>query len=159
MTVSEQNSHISRFYRTALLLMESKGRDYAPEDVVLYDLVVDAVCMGITPDVALVLFLQKHTAALRRFVMHGSLKSEGLASRLSDAANFLALINLLVYERTAIYNGVYAQLERESCTCVADGVWCTRCHSLIKLRGEMTRHDMVLPHAFTSAQQPLLPWD
>lgn len=153
MTVSEQNSALSEFFAGALNIMRDKGRDYAPDDIALFDLVCDSVNTGVSPDQGLFFFLQKHVTAIRHQCAHGVLFSERYEERLRDAANFLGLMYTLVRYRTSVYQTIYAKLHAHTCTpCVAP---CDTCNTLVHLLREMDRYGIDKP---TVEYHPELPW-
>lgn len=132
MTVAEQNVFIEAFYRRATGIMWQKGTDYAPDDVVLYDLVRSAALLEISPEMALFMLMEKHFAAVRRYAKDRYVVSEGIVDRLGDLANFAALMALLATHREQILVSVLMTLAKnERCTC--SGSQCDRCSAIASI--------------------------
>jgi hypothetical protein len=120
MTVDEQTRAAARFYGNAAALLSQKGRDYAPEDVVFLDVMRQAADAETSVEQVMWILLQKHLTAVRRHVLHGYTMTESIASRLVDAANFLALMAVWDEHHDLIIGDLLQHLSREYCSCTSD---------------------------------------
>lgn len=92
MTVHDYNTYVKQFFSQCVSIMDTKGRDYAPENKVLVDVSQLAATLGISISGVLFVYMWKHVTALRHFMKHKHLKSEDITSRLRDIANYCAMI-------------------------------------------------------------------
>ena len=160
MTVSEQLRYAREFVDTACRLLESKSTDYAPHNVVLYDLVKDASALGQRPEIALYLMMKKHVSAIERWVYyHDTSYSEPIQSRLLDLVNFCALMGFLETNRDRILTDVIAILNHEPCECQLGQPPCTRCRARRTLAAETLRSFLDLSTPSTQRQLDFSPGD
>jgi hypothetical protein len=150
-TVDEQTLAAAAFFGNAAALLSRKGRDYAPEDVVFLDVVMQSAMAEVSPEIVMWVMLQKHLTAVRRFVVHGSLDSEAATSRFTDVANFVALLDFFNLNREKILLDIQTHLILEPCAleptsvCNSDDTVCDRCRALHWVRrlqnGDYSRTD------------------
>lgn len=119
MDLREQYVAIDQFYQDALSVISSRQSDYAPDGVVLLNLLNTCVRTGVTPVQGLGVLLDKQLTALARFFKDGRLDSDPPASRLRDAVNYYAFIHLYLTRRDDIHNGWHAYWLARSCQCHA----------------------------------------
>ena len=52
--------------------------------------------LGISREMALMIYLEKHMDAIRSYIRHGSVRSEPIAGRITDARVYLALFRAMI---------------------------------------------------------------
>jgi len=95
MNLVEQNQHAGQFFGECMEILNTKGKDYTPEDESLKEVREIAAEAGITPRQVLWVYLRKHVSAIQRWVSVGKVESEPVAGRLRDLANYAALMRVL----------------------------------------------------------------
>lgn len=104
MTLQEQRAHVAYFFIQAheafqangLSLITLKGSDYAPERIAMTEVFFTAAELGVDAPHILWVHCRKHMSAIARWMAHGHLNSEDMRSRLTDVANYMALIDSYV---------------------------------------------------------------
>ncbi len=101
MTLHEQRAHVAHFFLHAhqsfaengLTLVRLKGSDYAPERIPMTEAFFAASELGVDVPHILWVHCRKHMSAIAQWMATGHLKSEDMRSRLTDVANYMALID------------------------------------------------------------------
>lgn len=129
MTVAALVTFAQTTFERSLRILAVKGPDYAPEDIILLDVIADAISLNVTPDKILYLMLQKHLTAIRRHCVSGAVASEPFGDRIADAINFLILLKLLDARREEIYRSALTYLKTSPEHTHADAEkGCIACH-------------------------------
>ena len=58
--------------------------------------------LNITPQMALLIYMEKHIDAIRTYVKFGSVMSEPIESRIKDARVYLSLLRAMVEQKKAV---------------------------------------------------------
>jgi hypothetical protein len=101
MDVITQRDHVINFFRRNayeffdhnISIVTLKGDDYAPEKIAMTEAFFTAAEIDATVPQILYVHVKKHMSAIAKYMTVGHLKSEDLRSRLSDVANYMALID------------------------------------------------------------------
>lgn len=100
-----------------------KAPDYAPDGVVFVDLIRQCAETNIAdPRILLWALASKHTTAIRRYCTDGSLSSETLSNRVTDAINFFALIAVWHDYEHVILSTIYRHFADSNCDCPHPGI-------------------------------------
>jgi len=95
MTPEQFTSEVATFFDQCMAIMRPKNQDYNPDKAVFLDLFQTAFDEGIQPDCVLRVLLQKHWTVIRGWTAGALVQSEHIESRLHDAANFIAFLQLM----------------------------------------------------------------
>lgn len=128
--LEHQMEEVNRLFTEALVQMNGRKRDYAPEGVPLLNVLDSCVKWGVTPLQVLGIAYQKQETALSGYVAGRKLNSESARSRIIDAVNYLALMAYYDRWRCEIHESWREWLEGQPCTCVSRDAWCQRCARL-----------------------------
>lgn len=84
-----------------LAIFQAKNEDYADRDGgnVLAQFDPLAGLLGVSPEMVLMIFLEKHLDATRAYCRHGTVASEPITGRIQDARVYLALLRAVVERR------------------------------------------------------------
>jgi len=118
MNLHTQMASLSEFYADALLVVQSRQHDYAPDGIPLIEVCKSAARSNITVEQVLYQLFHKQLSALTRWVHHGKLDSESLASRLMDAANYLAFFRFYASRRNELHETWTEHFTRNECKCL-----------------------------------------
>ena len=58
--------------------------------------------LGITPQMALLIYMEKHMDAIRTYIRFGSVMSEPIEGRIKDARVYLSLLRAMVEQKNAV---------------------------------------------------------
>lgn len=134
MTVDQQMKHVKTFLGDCWKVLGDKSLDYAPEDIVLLDVVRSAAYSGIRPAAAMYLHLEKHVTAVRRYCATGKVTSEPIHGRFVDLINHASLIHFFIENEEVIRRDVAQYiLTHDACTCTRGGDRCDRCCAVVNL--------------------------
>lgn len=100
-THSQLLKDAENMFETAMHVLDTKGRDYAPEGDALSEFYGTANLLGITPQQVWAVHFMKQVKAVLRYVKDGKLSSETLESRLTDIINYAAILGSLDTEEDA----------------------------------------------------------
>jgi hypothetical protein len=117
MNLHTQMASLSEFYADALLVVQSRQHDYAPDGIPLIEVCKSAAMSNITVEQVLYQLFHKQLSALTRWVYHGKLDSESLSSRLMDAANYLAFFRFYASRRDELHDTWTDHFTRNECKC------------------------------------------
>lgn len=83
-----------------------KNADYADREGlnILANFERVATNLGITREMALLIYMEKHMDAIRTYIRYGSVMSEPIEGRIKDARVYLALFRAMVDEKKAFDN-------------------------------------------------------
>lgn len=122
MNLEQQMDFFKSFYIGAngpLGAMLSRQHDYAPDGVVLLNILDTCVKSDITPVQVLGVLLDKQLTALDHFRKHGHTKSESVRSRCADACNYLVFFVMWSEFKSEILTGWLEHWSGKECTCHA----------------------------------------
>lgn len=138
MRLDTQLKYFLTFYMDRCVgAMKSRQHDYAPDGVVLLNVLETCVNRQIKPEQVLGVLLDKQLTAINHYRQHGHTNSESLASRAADAANYLVFLTMWEEKRREILDGWNEHWTAQPCTCellVDDptmrGLSCQRCNTV-----------------------------
>ena len=150
MTIVEMNERMLAFLNRCYATIESKNRDYHPEGVPMLEVFRAAAEARISPQQVLWGHLRKQLSAVRSHVINRQLESEPIDSRLTDVANYAALLQFLeanysqLVADALLFIGMKTKCERQeraivSCFGLANEQYCDRCTLLEWLAEEDQR--------------------
>ncbi len=99
MTIDERNKRLDVFFQECRVILEKKGKDYNPDDVAFSEVRNVAKQVGVTPEQALMVFVNKHFSAVMSHAHRGQVESEPIRERLKDVANYMALYAVMLEDR------------------------------------------------------------
>lgn len=116
--LSDQKRYCELFFSNCIGVLNNRSRDYAPEGIPLLQTLRPAVeaDIGIVP--ALWQLYSKQHTAIVRYVRGGALDSDSITSRLTDAANLLALISFYEANKDEFHAMWLGYWLNEECPCV-----------------------------------------
>jgi len=134
MTVDDQMKHVKVFLGDCWKVLGDKSLDYAPENLVLLDVVRSAAYAGVRPALAMFLHLEKHVTAVRRFCITGTSVSEPIHGRFVDLINHASLINFYIENEELVRRDVSEYIRtHDVCLCADVGERCDRCRAVVNL--------------------------
>ena len=98
MTYEEFYTIVTEARARQLDLLQKKGVDYSDGADRLSGFKQAGRRLGITPLQVLGVYLDKHLAAIGRYIREGQVESEPIQGRIDDAQNFLVLLLALIEE-------------------------------------------------------------
>ena len=103
----------SKFYSDGIELITLKGSDYAPEKVAMTEVFFTAADISTSADQVLWVHVRKHLSAIANYMSGQELRSEDIRSRLLDVANYMALIDSYIANRSGWLYHLWMMIETE----------------------------------------------
>lgn len=158
MTVNDQIHSMMDTMSACLGLVNTKGRDYAPENVIFLDIFEQAYELQTSPiNVLMGSHMRKHMAALRRYARdYTDNAAEPALGRAHDLTVYACLIAMFVEHGLQITSDVlqYHQ-ERKRCKCESsDKTVCDHCLYVTWLQSCVTLHRSAVPSSSQPTPRP-----
>jgi len=103
MTYSEREKLIKQLLKECKKIRKTKGADYSLGDKdANRNFKKVAEVLGISPEMALLVYVQKHLDAVYSFVKNGHLKGEGIEEKIKDIVNYFLILYTLLKENGKI---------------------------------------------------------
>ena len=99
MNIDQRNERLAIFFQECTDILKKKGRDYNPDDVAFSEVRNVAKQVGVTPEQALMVFVNKHFSAVMSHAHRGQVESEPIRERLKDVANYMALYAVMLEDK------------------------------------------------------------
>ena len=97
---STKSEIVNATIRECVDVLDKKGKDYNDPDETFSEIKAIVRSLGVSPKVILMVYLYKHLSAIFKWCRDENLESEPISSRLTDAINYLILMNVyrVLYE-------------------------------------------------------------
>jgi len=94
------------FFVECRSILEKKGKDYSPDDEAFGEIIKMARATNTSPEQVMFIYMFKHWSAIQSYVKRGRVESEEIHGRLSDLANYAALMSAFIkFYRSGTVNG------------------------------------------------------
>jgi len=131
----QQAEYVADFYRQSVGIIVNRQSDYAPDGVVLLNVLQSCVDWQMSVFQVLGVLLDKQCTALQRYCAVQQLDSDPPHSRLRDAANYFAFFGMYLDRREQIHHAWTLHWTAQTCpTLLEPGTECRRCKTLAWLR-------------------------
>lgn len=92
MNAEERNEAMQEFFKDCLAVSSVKGKDYAKDQDAFHNFTTAAEALGVSVPQSIWVHAEKHLSAVRRFVREGELAGEPIREKLTDMANYCAIL-------------------------------------------------------------------
>lgn len=137
MNLQQQQEFIENFFADAAHVVRNRRSDYAPDGIVLLNVLASCVQWEQTPVQVLGVLLDKQTTALQALCKLGKVDSDPPRSRLVDSANYFAFFAMYLTHADVIHTAWYHHWIAQPCRCLEPPLdnedVCVRCKTLIWL--------------------------
>lgn len=121
MKLRDQVAHCDGFFRSCMDIFHSRGKEYTPEDVPLWDVFVAAAREDVSILTVLRILTDKHLTAVRHLELTGHTLGPTFQERFRDIANFQALQSFYLEHQTELHDTWRNHLAQSSlCACVVE---------------------------------------
>ena len=96
---SQREQIFKEIWNKCKKIRATKGKDYAGGEDVNANFKRCAAKYGITPELALIIYLDKHLDAVTTYINTGELKGEGIEEKIIDIINYYGILLSIIREK------------------------------------------------------------